>query len=46
MSINIYLGLAVNGFFTGLGVVMANAFYDRVIKKHYERIKKLRKRLT
>ena len=48
MAINPYLALAVNGFFTGLGVVTAQHFYElylrkkvNVINKQQTRIKKL-----
>lgn len=43
-SFNIYFGLAVNGFFTGLGVVIANAFYDKAVKPHLKRINRIKKR--
>jgi hypothetical protein len=34
----IMLGLAVNGFFTGLGVVSANYFYDRLIRPRLDKL--------
>ena len=45
---NPYLLLAVNGFFTGMGVVTANWIYDRLIKDKldsvHKRIKKVVRR--
>ena len=34
----IMLGLAVNGFFTGLGVVSANYFYDKLIRPRLDKL--------
>lgn len=39
-SLNIYVGLAISGFFTGLGVVVANFFFDYWIKPRIKRIHK------
>ena len=40
--VNIYLGLAVNGFFTGIGVISANTFFEWYIKP---RLKKIHKKI-
>jgi hypothetical protein len=37
-TITIYFGLAISGFFTGIGVVSANYVYDRWIRKHLDKI--------
>jgi hypothetical protein len=47
MEINPYVALGINGFCTGLGVVIANHFYTKLVKKRIDklagRIKKIRK---
>jgi hypothetical protein len=42
MDFNLYLGLGINGFCTGLGVIFANIISEQYIKP---RLKKLHKKL-
>jgi hypothetical protein len=45
MEINPYIGLAVNGFFTGIGVVGGQWFFEKYIKKHMDKPEKVVKKI-